>query len=1079
MYQALKEHLTYELNKFIDVFLDNNTDDKKPLFVFLGFANDVLDKLRKTDHLLGNITPLDKLPYLKTQPGTYENLMRRNTSEASWYVVYEEYLALPEEMLLTYYSPKFIHNPLYWKHLPQSIPVDAALARDIIDMYDSETVEIEANKDPEIDTKTAQYLDATYVDFRQVNNQYYVNFVSIPEGIIDLPISPLSTANTNDVREIEISDDPENLVVLEELLCRKPDVTVRWEVTAYYNQKQICNHINNLIRVFPGRMEEKAAVASGGMIYEKAATHILNEYWGYENFRFFSVYADSTIFNEGAIEFEKVSQLEVIDSIMRQVHNAHEGREYRDVFVTAPTGTGKSMMFQIPAIHTAKELNKLTLIISPLIGLMNDQVTSLTDRKVINAATINSDITPHKKQEIINQLQEGSISILYLSPETLLSRSDIKMLVGDRKIGLLVVDEAHIVTTWGKAFRPDYWYLGGYVQKLRKAMDFPIATFTATAIYRGIEDMYAETRDSLSLRNPVTFFGDIKRQDIRMHFQQVQLEPDIKFKDYQDKKYHVTLSRITDFLKEGKKVLVYTPYVKHITDMLAMARQYDYSIPEKNLFHYYGSLEKADKKNAFEGFKERRSAAMLATKAFGMGIDIPDIDIVYHFAPTGNVCDYIQEIGRAARDENIQGIAAFDFLQKDLYFVKQLHGISTLKRKQLIGVLKKIQRIGESAHMERNLLVSADSFRSVFDVRSPRDESNLDSILKTALLIIEKDFIAKRGFSPIIARPRSLFTTGYFQLSGGTLEDLPLGLSKWCSFVTGHPSIVRINLKGYWENSFRDKSFAQFKFHFYAHPEELDLPQNLSGKISPVMIVELTNTTAQQDQLVSASKRIMNKLASFCAEKLTTRSYFKPSDLQSAIAPLCRNSNQAEYLADALLNSLQVFQQYTTNNQAQIITYNRERDSYRIFGGGYQELTIFMSRNIRILTELEERSMNTLYLASRERQKNAKWFSILGILDAAGFLSYNTMGGENPEIYIRINSYAAIRQVLHSPDFYRNIILQNVHERHRISVAMMEYLFKSTRNSAEFWNSIEEYFLGKLPENLKTEDETYESAFKG
>ena len=107
------------------------------------------------------------------------------------------------------------------------------------------------------------------------------------------------------------------------------------------------------------------------------------------------------------------------------------------------------------------------------------------------------------KTLIIRKIKDKEISILYISPETLLSRSDIENLIGDREIGLFVIDEAHIVTTWGKSFRADYWYLGTYLQKLRKNKQFPIATFTATAIYGGPEDMYLETKGSLNLINPM------------------------------------------------------------------------------------------------------------------------------------------------------------------------------------------------------------------------------------------------------------------------------------------------------------------------------------------------------------------------------------------------------------------------------------------------------------------------------------------------------------------------------------------------------------------------------------------------
>lgn len=171
----------------------------------------------------------------------------------------------------------------------------------------------------------------------------------------------------------------------------------------------------------------------------------------------------------------------------------------------------------------------VTLVISPLIGLMNDQVQGMEKHRYAKARTINSDIPPMVKKTIAQEVQEGRCDILYLSPESLLSRSDISDLIGDRAIGLLIVDEAHIVTTWGKQFRPDYWFLGDYVNKLRKQQlngphqhAFVTATFTATATYGGEEDMYRETLRSLHMSpDPIVYLGCVRRRNIELCIREV------------------------------------------------------------------------------------------------------------------------------------------------------------------------------------------------------------------------------------------------------------------------------------------------------------------------------------------------------------------------------------------------------------------------------------------------------------------------------------------------------------------------------------------------------------------------------
>ncbi|NLY79576.1 MAG: DEAD/DEAH box helicase, partial [Lysinibacillus sp.] len=471
----------------------------------------------------------------------------------------------------------------------------------------------------------------------------------------------------------------------------------------------------------------------------------------------------------------QIPQSQIIHDIVSQAELAFQGEDFRDIFVTSPTGAGKSIMFQVPAVYLAEQHELLTIVISPLIGLMKDQVYSLQDKDVTFSATINSEVSPVEKMNIINRIQNKEISILYISPETLLSRADIKMLIGDRKVGLFVIDEAHIVTTWGKAFRSDYWYLGNYLQKLRKEMKFPIATFTATAIYGGIEDMYSETRDSLYMVNPINYFGYVKRDDLKVNLKKIDRNIS-RENEYLATKYDLLHERLKRFYYKKKKVLVYFPFVKFIREFKQFLEMHAEPELLSSVSMYFGNMNKEEKNDSFLKFKNGDSLIMLATKAFGMGIDIPDIDIVIHFAPTGNVCDYVQEIGRAARDEDIQGYAFFAFLSKDFTHVNRLHGISTIKKTQLIQVMDKILSIykkEKNKKFARNLLISSEDFRYIFDRKNNSDfeSDDLDNQLKTALLIIEKDFINKLGYSPIVARPRSIFSIEYVKVKKEIEKD--------------------------------------------------------------------------------------------------------------------------------------------------------------------------------------------------------------------------------------------------------------------------------------------------------------------
>jgi hypothetical protein len=157
------------------------------------------------------------------------------------------------------------------------------------------------------------------------------------------------------------------------------------------------------------------------------------------DFKDLEIYSNPDINNE----IEQISQLKIIHEIYFNAKSANKNLEFRDTFVTSPTGSGKSVMFQLPAVQLAEELNLVTIVVSPLIALMNDQVSNI--KKITDlAVTINSDYTPTEIEDIKEKISKGEKSIVYISPEALLSNSDISNLVGKRKIGLLVIDEAHI-----------------------------------------------------------------------------------------------------------------------------------------------------------------------------------------------------------------------------------------------------------------------------------------------------------------------------------------------------------------------------------------------------------------------------------------------------------------------------------------------------------------------------------------------------------------------------------------------------------------------------------------------------------
>ena len=155
----------------------------------------------------------------------------------------------------------------------------------------------------------------------------------------------------------------------------------------------------------------------------------------------------------------------------------------------------KSLLFQLPAIYLGNEYKLLTLVVSPLKALIVDQVEALQELGYERVAYASSDLSPEQKNEVYRRVRDGEVDLFYLSPELLLAY-DISYFVGERRIGLVVVDEAHTVTTWGKEFRVDYWFLGRHLEALKNALALPVIPeirITPRGIYLVNEDRMLRT----------------------------------------------------------------------------------------------------------------------------------------------------------------------------------------------------------------------------------------------------------------------------------------------------------------------------------------------------------------------------------------------------------------------------------------------------------------------------------------------------------------------------------------------------------------------------------------------------------
>lgn len=316
---------------------------------------------------------------------------------------------------------------------------------------------------------------------------------------------------------------------------------------------------------------------------------ILNKYYGYNSFR--------------------KGQYEIISNILRG----------RDSFCILPTGAGKSICYQIPALM----FNGITIVISPLISLMKDQVDNLNSNG-INARYINSTQKLEVSDEIIELCKKGEVKLLYIAPEKL-ENEFFKRKLRLLNISQIAIDEAHCVSMWGHDFRKSYGLIAEFIDNLRIR---PVVTaFTATAT----EVVRKDVINLLKLRNPYIYIGSFDREnlEIKLYIEEDKLE----------------LAKDIIREREGEAGIIYCATRKEVDGLYYYLKDLGYDV-----LKYHGGLKDSEKEFYQDEFLNENSNVMIATNAFGMGIDKSNIRYIIHFTIPKNIEGYYQEIGRAGRD---------------------------------------------------------------------------------------------------------------------------------------------------------------------------------------------------------------------------------------------------------------------------------------------------------------------------------------------------------------------------------------------------------------------------------------------
>lgn len=1070
------------------------------LVIYKGFDSDFLSSQKMKPLIETNISERKNIfAYTKDLKREFAKALLGMQDTDSFWITYEEYSFCKDQVDIAI-KDYDLHVVIYVNNtLPDYYPIEFRIAPVVLNEIIASG---EVTSKEEISDQCKRFL-AIFNSAIIIGNTVYASFYNYEYekgcGVEVKEYYPHTIQIADDPKQpvynIYISEDVEAyLKCLEYVSVSKPPL-VSYSSTdghvakrLFESLKAYCQH--NGIQLY--HYIERLNLSS---INESDLIAIAREDVGipdFKEFRQLKFYKNPDIDNETI----NISQAQIIQEIITQSENAYSeqsGVQFRDIFITAPTGAGKSVMFQIPAIYLAKRYGKLTIVIEPVKALMQDQKEQLNKRGYFRVEAFNSDlISQSEKEAVLKKVKDGTIDILYLSPETLLSYS-IETLIGDREVGLLIVDEAHIVTTWGVGFRPDYWYLGGYINNMRNGVKthnqrgrqhyrFPICAFTATAINGGIDDTISETIISLYMENPIKYVGYAKRENIGFNI--VKCEPNrLANAVYEQLKAKSFASSIQRCIDSREKTIVYFPYASYASDAIKGIKSFAGTTMDRSKIGLYTGRNtddktldefKTQKQEAFHKFRSGENLIMFATKAFGMGVDIDDIKNVYHYAVTGNLSDYVQEIGRAARRASLHGSAVTDYYYNDLTFMQRLFGMSQIKQYQINLVLQGIYSTYKSKKNERNFLISPETFTYIFNGNS-KDNDAAISKLKTCLLMLEKDFYDKYNFKVLISRPQGIFTKAFVVINGDhTGAVLESEFGKYFRFlcsgrqkeryddntlVTDTGDIYQLDLKSLWEDHYPDISFPMFKYWYFngksdGRNETVAMP-DIFEYIAPRQKITIET---QNDLLICDLKDCILEDMSFVADALYKefgKSYFTKEEFARAISGHY-GMTRARIIANSLFELIDPEHKCVKSRN----TDGAHGGDFYLSNGILKELMRRPIVKSPLLQSFEKNhnSTDSRYMTLKNGSKDSIALKLLSVF---GHITYEMLGGEEPEIFIRLNDPEKIRRIVTNEVRYTNDYVTRAKQKHERDVKILSRFFCDFDTDEDRWDYIERYFLGE------------------
>lgn len=422
----------------------------------------------------------------------------------------------------------------------------------------------------------------------------------------------------------------------------------------------------------------------------------------------------------------------------QSVRHALAGGSLLTVF---PTGGGKSLAFQLPALMQGELTRALTVVVSPLISLMKDQVEVLEDRfGNVQAVQLSSLLSPLERRQVLERVEKGGAHLLYVAPESLRSPT-LARLLRTRHVARFVVDEAHCFSSWGHDFRVDYLYIGRFIKELSEQKGLrapiPVSCFTATAKPQVIEDIRSYFKKELGL--VLTPFISQARRD-NLAYEVIPLS---------DTNAETRQRKLLQVLRESEvPAIVYVSRTKRVDELVQLLSRAGLSARG-----YHGKMKREQKQLNQEAFMRGEADVMVATNAFGMGVDKEDVRTVVHYNISASLENYIQEAGRAGRKKEIQARCLVLYHPDDLDGHFQLLRQSKLNQQEINQIWRAIK--GMTRFRDR---VSKSALEFAVAAGWDREIKDLSNKVTASLAALEERGYVKRKLNSPQVFATSLLT---------------------------------------------------------------------------------------------------------------------------------------------------------------------------------------------------------------------------------------------------------------------------------------------------------------------------------